>query len=262
MSAPLVAELPTCRRCGIFLRAGEIGRPLCGACLEHDVIAPIRGPLSAGLVTRGLGALVARVGLQSVGITLLFALPGFVLEHLVPDLPFAFHVIDGAITLVGELAVMVLIHDALRGRDPDLGRAFGDGLTRYGAGFLTRLVAGLFILFWMVLLIVPGLYKAAAYTLSGPIALFEATSGSNAIDQSIERTRPHMLLISASYGLLALTFAGWMALVFVAYALFVGESGDLTRAGLIDAVAELGFAVLVTLATFTQMIFYVKLTPR
>jgi len=226
------------------------------------VIAPIRGPLTASLVARGVGALMTRIGLQAVCITLLFALPGFVIEHLVPDLPFAFQTLDGAITLVGELAVMVLTNEVLRGREPDLGRAFGDGLSRYGAGFITRFVAGIFTLLWMILLIVPGLYKAAAYTLAGPISLFEETSGSIAIEHSMERTRPHMALILGTYGLLALAFLGWMALGVLGYALLVGEAGNVMNARLIDGVAELGFAVIIALATLTQMVFYVKLSPR
>ncbi len=259
MSDPFVAERPTCSRCGDFLSTDAGGRLLCVPCIERNMIEALRGPFSAALLGRGVLALSTRIGFHAMWITLLFAAPGFVLEHVVPDLPFAFQALNGAIALVGELAIMTLAHDVLRGRDADLGRAFGDGLVRYGAAFVTRWVAGLLTLLWSLLLILPGLYKAAAYTLAAPIAVFEETTGGAAIDESIARTKPHMVLILGSYTLLGVAFVAWLAALMVLYVL-LGEEG-LTPAmpWIIDAIGEVGFAAIISLASFVQMVLYVKL---
>lgn len=257
---PFTAARPTCSRCGDFMSADATGEPLCVPCIERNMIEPLRGPLSGELVLRGVGVLSARVGFHALWITLLFAVPGYVLEHLVPNLPAAFQAINGAVALVGELAVMVLAHDVLRGRDVDVGRAFGDGLSRYGAAFVVRFVSGLLTLLWALLFLLPGIYKAAAYSVAAPIAVFEQGTGTSAIDQSIERTRPHMFLILGSYGVLAVAFIGWLGVLIAAYATLGAASLSPTLPWLIDGAGEVGFSVVVVLSTFVQMIFYVKLS--
>jgi hypothetical protein len=151
---------------------------------------------------------------------------------------------------------MVTAHEVLHGRTIGVLEAFGRGLSRYGAVFVTRWVANLLTLLWMLLLVIPGLYKVLQYCLAPSIAVFEDTSGAAAVDRSMERTRPHLLTIGLTVGLFYVSGIVWNLLVGAAYGVAAApEVALLTPSGELDlAVTALGtfpsalFGLLATLA--------------
>jgi hypothetical protein len=143
----------------------------------------------------------------------------------------------------------------------------GGGLSRYGAVFVTRWIAGIQTLGWLLLLVLPGLYKALAYSLAGSVALFEDTSGNHAVGLSIERTRPHLVLLAVGYGGLILASFAWSTgASFVLYGAIPLEMLDelgqvpFELAVAIDALVQVPMSLAVTLSVMLLQVVYERTT--
>lgn len=194
--------LPTslaCPRCGTFVTSLVPRLEVCRACGDKVLMPPLRGPLTATGLAAGTWHVLARVGLRCAAIALLFGLPGDVLLWLLPDAPLSLQI--GYFTfvpLLADLAIMVLAHEALHGREISVGDAFVRGVPAYGAVIGARLRAGLLTLLWALLLVVPAIYKGAAYSLASQVALFEPRRAHEATEVSVARTRGVVWLLVVS----------------------------------------------------------------
>jgi hypothetical protein len=172
---PEVAAEGTCARCGRFCCSTCIRTrdpSLCATCT-----ASVTDPFA--LRNRSLDVVHgARVALQLVRaewlallvIALAFAIPGAVIEHAIDpgddeDVRGAMRSIQFSNTYQGLIAiiasqVMVLLFIArLEGRPLSLGSAFRESFSRWGRGVFTNLRAGLWIVFLLLLFVLPGIWK-------------------------------------------------------------------------------------------------------
>ena len=188
-----------CPRCGGFAESLVPSLDVCDACGDKVLPPPLRGPLTAGGLAGGTAHVLARVGPRCAAIALLFGLPGDVLLWLLPEAPLSLQIAYFTfVTLLADLAIMVLVHEALRGRTITVGDAFVRGVPAYGAVIGARLRAGLLTLLWTLLLVLPGIYKGAAYSLAPQVALFEPRRTHEATEVSIGRTRGVVWLLVAA----------------------------------------------------------------
>lgn len=265
-SEPNDTERVTCPRCGNFVDA-LLDAPLsvCSECAPKIHIAPMQAPLSAGMVLASTVALLGLMGLRGLSVILAFELPSIVVVGAYPELPQAIQLAWGLVAMIGELTVLVMAHEALHGRPSPVGASMSRALRRYGPAFGTRWVTGILTALWSLLLVLPGLYKAVAYSMGTSITLFEGTDGAAAVDLSIERTRGHLLLISGTQG--ALQFAGvawsilaaWAWLAMVRADPFLFADADVTAVGIaIQAVVQLPAALLTFLALLAGQVLYDK----
>lgn len=257
----------TCERCGEFVELLVPSLEVCAPCAERQLVEPLRGPLDLGRLARSLLHLLGAIGIPAALLTIGFELPGLFFFAAVPQAPLQLQVAYGLFTLIAELAVMVLAHEALHGRSVSVLDALGRGLSRYGAVFVTRWLVGLQTLGWLLLLIVPGLYKAITYSLAAPAALFEETSGSDAVRRSMARTSGIVPLLALTSGVLMLAGVAWPFVVgAVAFELvpieLIDEQGNLPfgPAVAIDGLTAIPSALVMMLATLVLQIVYERTT--
>lgn len=253
----------TCARCGNFVAWIDEREDVCASCLPASLPEPLRAPLTVGSVGQTLLWLLPRVGPMALFVTAAFETPGVFLFSMWPEAPFQLQALYGLFTLVGELGVMVLANEVLHGRSIGVLDAIGRGLGRYGAVFVTRWVSNLLTLLWTLLFVIPGIYKAAQYSLAPALALFEDTSGSAAVDRSIERTKPHLLTVALTVGLPAVAGILWNVVVGMAYGIALAPELALFEPSLetdllVTAAGTYPAAVFGVLATFAVQIVYVK----
>jgi len=252
----------TCPRCGSFV-ASLLPPPIavCRSCGEKLLPAPLRGPLTLAGIAHGTGLVLRTAGLSCVLLALAFSLPGDVLFTFVREAPFQLQAAYGLVTLVADLGIMVLAHEALHGRTVSIGEAIGRGLPRYGAVFSARLRAGIQTMLWTFLFIVPGVYKSLQYSLAGPVALFEPEAAPAAVSYSMTRTRGILLLILATQTPLFMLAVGVPMGIWFALAAEVQASGvELSET--VDITMSIGLGVfstlVLTILTIVQQVIYAK----
>ena len=252
----------TCPRCGSFV-ASLLAPPIavCRPCGEKLLPAPLRGPLTLAGIAHGTGLVLRTAGFPCVLLALGFSLPGDVFFAFVREAPFQLQAAYGLVTLIADLGIMVLAHEALHGRSLSIGDAIGRGLPRYGAVFGARFRAGIQTMLWTFLLILPGVYKSLQYSLAGPIALFEPELAPAAVSHSMKRTRGILLLILASQTSLFMLAVGVPMGVWFTLAAEVEASGvELSET--VDIAFAIGLSVFSTLVltvlTIVQQVIYAK----
>ncbi len=95
-----------------------------------------------------------------------------------------------------------------RGEDPAIGRLF-DGFSNFGTAVGTYLLMVLFIFLWMLLLIVPGIIAAIAYS---QVFFILADKPDIGPMQALRESKEMMDGYKAKYFLLGLRFLGWALL--------------------------------------------------
>jgi hypothetical protein len=195
---PSVSSL-VCPRCGGFTPSLVRKLEVCRECGDKVLPPALRGTLTFGGLAAGTWHVLTRVGPRCAAIALLFGLPGDLLLWLLPEAPLSLQIgYFTFVTLLADLAIMVLAHEALHGRTMSLADAFVRGVPAYGAVIGARLRAGLLTLLWALLLVLPALYKSAAYSLASQVALFEPRRAHEATEVSIARTRGVVWLLVVS----------------------------------------------------------------
>ncbi|MBN8614043.1 MAG: hypothetical protein J0L92_25825 [Deltaproteobacteria bacterium] len=201
MTAPASNDVElTCARCGSYVARLVASLDVCRDCAERLLPEPLRRTLDARALMAGTAHVLSRVGLPCLAIALIFELPGDLLLWLLPDAPLSLQIgYFTLVTLIADLAILVMAHEALLGRTISIGEALVRGVPAYGAVLGARFRAGILTLLWGLLLVLPGLYKGAAYSLSSQVALFEPREAHQATEVSSRRTREHVwLLLGAS----------------------------------------------------------------
>lgn len=252
----------TCPRCGSFV-ASLLEPPIgvCRPCGEKLLPPPLRGPLTIGGIAHGSGLVLRTAGLSCALLALAFSLPGDFFFALVPEAPIQLQTLYGLVTLIADLGIMVLAQEAVHGRSLSIGDALGRGLPRYGAVFGARFRAGIQLFLWSLLLILPGIYKAAQYSLAGPVALFEPAAAPSAVNHSIARTRGLVLLLLAVQTPIFALAVGGPVLVWVLLAAEVEATGrDVSETAYITISVALGIlsTLVLTLLTIVQQVVYAK----
>lgn len=255
---PAAEPRVTCPRCGNFV-ASVLDAPLgvCRECAKRVLIEPLRGPLTAASATHAIASLWWSIGPIAFMVTLAFELPGFVLFTTLPELPHLFQTLYGLFTLIGEIAVMWMANEALHGRNVSLSEAFSRSLPRYGAVFSARWTSGIRTLGWLLLLILPGIYKGTTYSLAQPIALFEDIDGSSAADRSAVRATPHVWSMMGLYAMLICAAVLWS----VGPLLLIGLTSPDLEAETpwpLELVLQIGVSIATLTATFVASVFYAK----
>lgn len=252
----------TCPRCGSFV-ASLLEAPIsvCRPCGEKLLPPPLRGPLTIGGIAHGTGLVLRTAGLSCAALALAFSLPGDFFFALVPEAPIQLQTLYGLVTLIADLGIMVIAQEAIHGRSISIGDAFGRGLPRYGAVLFARFRAGIHVFLWGLLLIVPGIYKSAQYSLAGPIALFEPEAAPGAVGRSIVRTRGVVGLLLAAQAPLVVLAVGLPVIVWVALAAEVETTGrELSETAYVTIGITLGVlsTLVLTVLTIVQQVAYAK----
>ena len=199
----------TCARCGNFVETYQPGLEACSECLEKVLPEGVRGPVSFVTVVNGVAHLTLRLGLRAAMLALLFRLPGTVLFAFAPDTPGLVRLAYEIIPLMADTAIMVMAYESLLGRRITLHEAFSRAGSRYFVVFRARYLSSLFVFFWSLLLLVPGVFKTLAYSLAEPIALFEDENALASIEASGQRTEPYYGVLALTYGVAYLTTTLW-----------------------------------------------------
>ena len=174
----------------------------------------------------------------SVGAFLLYGIVGWVLSQFLFGL--------GSIFVGGPLTVGMAAFDldVYRGKEGDIGKMFGEGFKgdTYGRNVGSMLVMGVFIFLWSLLLIIPGIIKALAYSMTPYILAENKTIGAlDAITLSRRMTKGH----KGKVFVMILSFIGWGLLSILTFGLlnllFTGPYLSKSMAGLYD---ELNVALL------------------
>lgn len=118
-----------------------------------------------------------------------------------------------------------LYMDLSEGKHPDVDRVFY-GFTggRWGNNVLTLFLVGLFTFFWFLLLIIPGIVKSFAYSMT-PYILADPDFDNLSPTEAITKSRQMMDGHKMEFFLLGLSFIGWILLIFVTFgiaAFYVG----------------------------------------
>jgi hypothetical protein len=104
--------------------------------------------------------------------------------------------------VLGTFAQAVVVFAAfqgLRGRRVSAGRSAARGMARFLPAILTSFVASLIIVLGLVLLVVPGLIAAAAYSVAIPVCVVESAGTGKSLSRSAALTRGCRLRIMAVY---------------------------------------------------------------
>ncbi|RLB48105.1 MAG: hypothetical protein DRJ42_23985 [Deltaproteobacteria bacterium] len=149
-------------------------RVLCESCVDNNTHEAERGEITIREVVSGALALFREVGSRVIAVTLAFSIP-LALVHVVFDLsddaamifafgsPFVFYLVYG---LTFDLGLTVL-----DGETPKLGSSLGVAVRKFLPLALANQLQILIVAIHTVLLIVPGIIKAASYALVMPLVI-------------------------------------------------------------------------------------------
>ena len=145
----------------------------------------------------------------------------FVISLLYSLICFAASFISGFVPVLGAWALFIFVSaplslsfciiylDVTKGVEPMVKDLFS-GYSNFWGAFKVSFFTGLFVLLWSFLLIIPGIIKGIAYSMSMYIlAENEGMGALEAIARSEEMMRGHKL----DYFVLGLSFIGWWLLV-------------------------------------------------
>lgn len=138
---------------------------------------------------------------------------------------FVYGLIEGVAGQVGltiiiggamQLGLSIFTLNLVRGKKAELSQIF-DGFSNFANALVAYLLSALFVLLWSLLLIVPGIIAAIAYSQTFYIlADNKDLSGQDAIKKSKEMMQGHKM----KYFMLSLRFFGWFILSI--FTLFIG----------------------------------------
>lgn len=139
-----------------------------------------------------------------IGVCLLYALVTSILSSIPGVGPILTLVISGplAVGLVG-ISIKIIRNESTKIND------LLDGFNCFGEAFLLQLLNGLFVFLWSLLLLIPGIVKAYAYSMSTYILADNPN-----ISQKQARQKSEQLMIGHKFDLFVLDFSfiGWYLL--------------------------------------------------
>lgn len=193
-------EEETCPRCGSYaeLRWHGRRRRLCAECIER-VRHPLEtAPATAGGVLSGVGQLLAATGPRLALAASLVQIP-LALLILLTDLPATALSLYSFITLVGTGAVIELALRVVDGEPTTLIAAYRLALRKWLGMIAAEIFAGLIILVFILLLVVPGLVRALSYAIVLPLIIDGEAHGVDALEMSRKRMKGHRLQALLAY---------------------------------------------------------------
>lgn len=159
--------------------------------------------------------------------------------------------LDNFFGIIATAGVVSITSAACSGQPATFGEAIGAGFSAWGRMFWTRLLAGLAIIFGLLLLIVPGVFLLVRFCFAESVAVVEHTSGTDALARSFEITKGRFWQ--------TLGFCLVVALLIVVPVIVVILPGMFIPAldhWLIDAATSLAADVLASFATVTFLCGY------
>ncbi len=194
-ACPLHPDRPAigaCSRCGTFLCGTcAIAREplLCRPCREkqRNALAIDLGPFSIGSAVTGGWTLFTGCASGIVAYVAVFAVPGGLVSYFTLGLrrtsPFVASFVPivylSTVALLRTLACLAMMTAKAEGREMTFGGAFVRGASRWGSVFVARLLAGIQVGLYSLLLIVPGIVQAVKLSLVTPVAFLEADDPSD-----------------------------------------------------------------------------------
>ncbi len=217
MSEAASARTP-CERCGTYAELVDYdGHRICEDCIgrlsEIERTPPTVGNLLAGSVW-----LMSRIGLPAALLVFVADLPIAILEQLVAELPPIVSTGWGAtVSIVAQGVVFHMAQRAIRGERVELARslkrAVDAAFDLIGANF----IAGLQVLLYSLLLVIPGIVRGLSLALVLPIAVQEGRGGvMDVLRASTDRMKGHRVTALGAY---CVWGSVWVA-AFVAYFAF------------------------------------------
>lgn len=230
-----VPATATCSRCGRFVCHSctlETEPVLCAACDEvaADPFRLKRTEFSVGTALLEGAKLAWLEAGPILAVAFVFAIPGVIIEILIPDEPgqtlgtsWRVSVMyESLIAFIGAQAVLARLIARAEGRVLPLGRAFTLSLQTWGRCLSANIRAGLSTFGYSLLLIVPGFWRAVRLSF---------------VDIAVLRSTKEPLLVSkeavenrgwAVFGLVCATFAAtWLPALMVTVVL--GAAGELLK---------------------------------
>jgi hypothetical protein len=149
---------------------------LCSACLPlaTDPLGILGQAFELGAVIRNGFKLAMPVFPQVAIVALIFAVPGGLVDLWAKGLNRPHNIgnlYDGLIGLIGDVACLALFISVAEGRKLSFGEALQEGFSAWGRVFGARFRAGLWTLLFLLLLVVPGIWKGVSLAFAGIAAL-------------------------------------------------------------------------------------------
>jgi len=166
---------------------------------------------AARLVTSLLDLLKA-VGARAALAVILVELP-LVVITLVGDPTGMIAVFYGLVAIVGSAAAIHIALEHVGGRpSPSMPRALRVGVSSWLGLLAAGIFAGLIVLFFGLLLIVPGVLRALSYAMISPLVVSGECYGVDALEESRRRMRGHRLQALWAYVAVFLPMILWQGL--------------------------------------------------
>ena len=182
-SHPERIAVAACTRCGSFICescAASVDPPFCAPCFAKRGIPLLAEPFSFGGAFGGSFKLFLPVVGPILGACAIVAVPlgllnWFMEEQLVGTLwkTYLSMIAGATVGLIAVIASLALMTRKAEGRDPTFGWAMGEGVRAWPRVFGARFVAGVKILLWTLLLIIPGIVKGVRLSMVDPVAYLQ-----------------------------------------------------------------------------------------
>lgn len=262
---PVAAGAPDrtpCDRCGTFAELVDYdGHQICEDCIGR--LSEIeRTPPTVGNVLSGSLWVLSRIAVPAAVVVVLADLPVALLDTFMPEVPLVSSIWNATITVLAQGAVFHLAHRAIRGDDLDVMTALRRSVDSAGNLIITNFLAGLQILFFTLLLIIPGIVRSLSLLLVIPIVLHEGHKTNDALKASTERMKGHRVTALVVNLVWSLAWGGVLAAyIAFAVALEFPELGLNLSEGAVSAILLAGGLVIPILmlpVTCTTAVFYAK----
>lgn len=217
-------------------------RVLCEACIEVNTHDAERGEITVREVVAGALALFREVGSRAVAATLAFSIP-LALVNVVFELsseaslifafasPFVFYLVYG---LTFDLGLSVL-----DGEEPKLASSLGVAVRKFLPLALANQLQILIIAVHTVLLVIPGIMKAASLTLVMPLVISGEAGAISCLHESGRRMRGHRAKMLPLLFVLWLPFIGMQFYGLASLATLESGLGDAPTNPILDVLFPL-----------------------
>lgn len=232
------AAVASCSRCGTFLCeacAASVEPALCDACKARraEEGRVITGPFDFASAFQGAVKLFAGCVGKIAVVCAVLSVPAGLIEHFVPEWAptLVSRVWDVTGGLVGTIACVALMAAFAEGRAMTVGESFREGFRAWGRVFAARFAAGIRVLLWSLLLVVPGIWKAVRFSFVTAAAYLEPGNDAPGTSEAMVENRWWVLFAMYLVGFLAA-----MIPTFVLAALAGAVGGWLPGAGVAVAI--------------------------
>jgi len=264
----------TCPRCGSYaaLRWHGRRRQLCDECIER-VRHPLESaPATGGAVLAGVGQLLAATGPRLAFAAALIQVPLAALI-LLTDLPATALSLYAFVSLLGTGAVIDLALRVIDDERAAVGAAYRVALQKWLGMIAAEIFAGLIILAFALLLLVPGIVRALSYAIVLPLIVDGEAHGVDALETSRKRMRGHRLQALLAYAVAFVPgIASYALYLAIATALSGADVGALvvgeplvdypSSLRLLDALDMLLYPIFELPVVLTAVVLHAKLRSR